>query len=70
MTIKDIRFCVDNSFQGDAIATGVQFDGMALIRLMIGHAGSRSKAGNLNFNTFINAVLTCCKRRSNFQLKC
>ena len=52
---KDIEFVVDNIFQGDAIATVVKFDN-GTYKIDIGHAGSRSQAGNLNFNTFIRAT--------------
>ncbi len=52
---KDIEFVVDNIFQGDAIATTVKFDN-GTYKIDIGHAGSRSQAGNLNFNTFIRAT--------------
>ena len=53
--MKDIEFVVDNIFQGDAIATTVKFDN-GTYRIDIGHAGSRSSAGNLNFNTGIKAT--------------
>ncbi len=53
--MKDIVFAVDNIFQGDAIATAVKFDN-GTYKIDIGHAGSRSQAGNLNFNTFIRAT--------------
>ena len=53
--MKDIEFAVDNIFQGDAIATAVKFDN-GTYKIDIGHAGSRSQAGNLNFNTFIRAT--------------
>ena len=52
---KDIEFVVDNIFQGDAIATTVKFDN-GTYKIDIGHAGSRSQAGNLNFNTAIRAT--------------
>ena len=53
--IKDIKFVVDNIFQGEAIATSVQFDG-GTYKIDVGHAGTRTKAANLNFNTFIKAT--------------
>ena len=53
--VKDIEFVVKNIFEGDAIATTVKFDNGAY-KIEIGHAGSRSKAGNLNFNTGIKAT--------------
>ena len=53
--MSDIEFSVDNIFQGDAIATTVKFDN-GTYKIDIGHAGSRSSAGNLNFNTFIRAT--------------
>ena len=53
--MKDIEFAVDNIFQGDAIATAVKFDN-GTYKIDIGHAGSRSQAGNLNFNTAIKAT--------------
>ena len=52
---KDIEFVVKNIFEGDAIATTVKFDKGAY-KIEIGHAGSRSQAGNLNFNTGIKAT--------------
>ena len=53
--MKDIEFVVDNIFEGDAIATTVKFDN-GTYKIDIGHAGSRSQAGNLNFNTAIRAT--------------
>ena len=53
--MSDIEFVVDNIFEGDAIATTVKFDN-GTYKIDIGHAGSRSSAGNLNFNTFIKAT--------------
>tara|TARA_Y100001972_G_scaffold54376_1_gene67101 strand:+ start:217 stop:1677 length:1461 start_codon:yes stop_codon:yes gene_type:complete len=53
--MSDIDFVVDNIFQGDAIATTVKFDN-GTYKIDIGHAGSRSAAGNLNFNTAIKAT--------------
>ena len=53
--MSDIEFSVDNIFQGDAIATTVKFDN-GTYKIDIGDAGSRSSAGNLNFNTFIRAT--------------
>ena len=53
--MSDIEFVVGNIFEGDAIATAVKFDN-GTYKIDIGHAGSRSQAGNLNFNTFIKAT--------------
>jgi len=53
--ISDIEFVVDNIFEGEAIATVVKFD-KGTYKVDIGHAGSRSQAGNLNFNTAIKAT--------------
>jgi len=53
--MDDIEFVVDNIFQGEAIATAVKFD-KGTFKIDIGHAGSRSAAGNLNFNTAIKAT--------------
>ena len=53
--MSDIEFVVKNIFEGDAIATTVKFDNGAY-KIEIGHAGSRSQAGNLNFNTGIKAT--------------
>lgn len=53
--MNDIEFVVDNIFQGEAIATAVKFD-KGTFKIDIGHAGSRSAAGNLNFNTAIKAT--------------
>ena len=53
--MDDIEFVVDNIFQGEAIATTVKFDN-GTFKIDIGHAGSRSQAGNLNFNTAIKAT--------------
>ena len=53
--MDDIEFVVDNIFQGEAIATAVKFD-KGTFKIDIGHAGSRSQAGNLNFNTAIKAT--------------
>ena len=53
--MDDIEFAVDNIFQGEAIATAVKFD-KGTFKIDIGHAGSRSAAGNLNFNTAIKAT--------------
>ena len=53
--MSDIEFVVANIFEGDSIATAVKFDN-GTYKIDIGHAGSRSEAGNLNFNTFIKAT--------------
>ena len=53
--MDDIEMVVDNIFEGDAVATAVKFDNGAY-KIDIGHAGSRSQAGNLNFNTAIKAT--------------
>ena len=53
--MSDIEFGVDNIFQGDAIAATVKFS-KGTYKIDIGHAGSRSQAGNLNFNTAIKAT--------------
>ena len=53
--MNDIEIVVDNIFEGDAVATAVKFDNGAY-KIDIGHAGSRSQAGNLNFNTAIKAT--------------
>jgi len=53
--MKDIEIVVDNIFEGDAVATAVKFDN-GTYKIDIGHAGSRSQAGNLNFNTAIKAT--------------
>ncbi len=53
--MSDIDFAVDNIFEGEAIATAVKFDN-GTYKIDIGHAGSRSAAGNLNFNTAIKAT--------------
>ena len=53
--MDDIEIVVDNIFEGDAVATAVKFDKGAY-KIDIGHAGSRSQAGNLNFNTAIKAT--------------
>lgn len=53
--MSDIEFAVDNIFEGEAIATAVKFD-KGTFKIDIGHAGSRSAAGNLNFNTAIKAT--------------
>ena len=53
--MADIEFVVDNIFEGEAIAQTVKFDN-GEYKIDIGHAGSRSAAGNLNFNTAIKAT--------------
>ena len=53
--MDDIEIVVDNIFEGDALATAVKFD-KGVYKIDIGHAGSRSQAGNLNFNTAIKAT--------------
>ena len=53
--MKDIEFVVDNIFEGDAIATTVKFEKGAY-KIDIGHSGSRSAAGNLNFGTAIKST--------------
>ena len=53
--MDDIEIVVDNIFEGDAVATAVKFDN-GTYKIDIGHAGSRSSAGNLNFNTAIKAT--------------
>jgi len=58
--LKNIKWMILNLlliifFKVEAIATTVKFDN-GTFKIDIGHAGSRSQAGNLNFNTAIKAT--------------